>query len=89
MILIYRLHHSVESGHLRKNWLRRPNGAKVVLINPVGFEVPMGYAHKVIYTENNLDALKQLAKEILNIKEGNDYPGMEEFRIQPGIRRCQ
>lgn len=55
------------------------NGAKVVLINPVGFEVPMGYAHKVIYTENNLDALKQLAKEILNIKEGNDYPGMEEF----------
>lgn len=41
-------------------------GAKVVLINPVGYEQEhMSFVTKAIYTEDNLDFLKQLAKALL------------------------
>lgn len=55
------------------------NGAKVILINPVGFENPMGFAYKVIYTENELTPLKEIAKAILNLGETSHLEGFEEF----------
>jgi len=55
------------------------NGAKVILINPVGFEIPMGYAHKVIFTANSLDALKQIAKVLVDKVDSSAIEGFAAF----------
>lgn len=41
-------------------------GAKVILINPIGYEQEhMSFVSKTVYTENNLDFLKQMAKVLV------------------------
>ena len=53
-------------------------GAKVVLINPEGYEQAMPYA-ETIYTANQLKLLKGIAKNIVDAGKGKDLPGYEEF----------
>lgn len=56
------------------------NGAKVVLINPKGFEQEhMTFAYKKIYTENSLDFLKQVAKALVEAGCGRDKEGFDAF----------
>lgn len=56
------------------------NGAKVVLINPKGFEQEhMAFAYKKIYTENSLDFLKQVAKALVEAGCGRDKEGFDAF----------
>ncbi len=44
------------------------NGAKVIVVNPKGFEGHFDYATKVVYTENNLEFLKAVAKKLCEMK---------------------
>jgi formate dehydrogenase major subunit len=55
------------------------NGAKVVLINPVGYEISMGFAYKVVYTNNKLSALQEIAKAIIDKGETSHIEGFEAF----------
>lgn len=55
------------------------NGAKVVLINPVGFELHMGFATKVVFTKNNLDALKEIGKALIDLGKTSGIDGFDEF----------
>lgn len=57
------------------------NGAKVVLINPVGYEIPMGFAYKAIYTKNKLSVLQEIAKAILDKGETSHIEGFAEFAL--------
>ena len=57
------------------------NGAKVVLINPVGYEQErFEFAEKVLYVENDLTFLKELAKALLDAGKTSDEDGFEEFK---------
>lgn len=53
-------------------------GKEVYLINPVGFEQHMDYA-KTIYTDNDLNALKQIAKVIIDSGNAVQASGYEAF----------
>lgn len=56
------------------------NGAKVVLINPEGYEQHgFDFAEKVIYTENNTDILKGIAKALLNMGKTSKFEGFDSF----------
>ncbi|MCD8365859.1 MAG: FAD-dependent oxidoreductase [Clostridiales bacterium] len=45
-------------------------GAKVILVNPVGYEQEhMGFAVKAVYTDNTMDFLQQIAKVIAQQKD--------------------
>ncbi len=54
-------------------------GAKVILINPEGYEQSAGAFSEKIYTENNLDFLKSVAKAIIDSGKGESLRGYEEF----------
>lgn len=57
-------------------------GAKVILINPAGFEQEhMAFVSKTVYTENNLDFLKQIAKAMLEADHSHaeSAEGYEDF----------
>ncbi len=55
-------------------------GVKVVLINPVGYEQEhMSFVYKSVYTENNLDFLKEVAKALVQAGCGADIEGFEGF----------
>lgn len=67
-------------------------GAKVILINPEGFRNHMDFAHKVLYTENDLSALKELAKALLDLGKSSEIEGFDAFaaslksvRVRPEI----
>ena len=54
-------------------------GAKVVLINPAGLEQDhMSFVTKAVYTENNLDFLKQIAKALIT-EESGKLEGYRKF----------
>ncbi|MEG0918584.1 MAG: FAD-dependent oxidoreductase [Anaerovoracaceae bacterium] len=55
-------------------------GAKVVLINPEGFEQHFEFAYKVIYTANDLTPLKGIAKTLLDLGKTSEISGFEEFK---------
>lgn len=56
------------------------NGARVVLINPKGFEQDnFEFAEKHIYTENNLDMLKGMAKALLDMGKTSNIEGFGAF----------
>lgn len=56
------------------------NGAKVVLINPVGYEQKhFEFATKVIYTENSTDMLKQIAKALVDMGKVSTIEGFDTF----------
>lgn len=54
-------------------------GAKVVLINPEGYEQNSGIFSKEIYTANDLSFLKAVAKVITDSGKGSGLKGYEEF----------
>ena len=54
-------------------------GAKVILINPEGYEQSAVAFSEKIYTENNLDFLKSVAKAIIDSGKGESLRGYEEF----------
>ncbi len=53
-------------------------GKEVYLINPAGYEQHMDFA-KAIYTDNDLDALKQIAKAVTASGSAVEAKGYEEF----------
>ncbi|MEG2200125.1 MAG: molybdopterin-dependent oxidoreductase, partial [Anaerovorax sp.] len=55
------------------------NGAKVIVVNPSEFQGHFDYAEKVVYTENNVDFLKQIAKKLCEMKPGKseDFAAFE------------
>lgn len=55
------------------------NGAKVILLNPKGYEQPIDFAYKIVYTENSLDTLKQLAKGLLSMGKNSNALGFDTF----------
>jgi formate dehydrogenase major subunit len=55
------------------------NGAKVILVNPVGFEQHFDFATKVVYTENSASVLKELAKALLDMGKASKVEGFDEF----------
>lgn len=56
------------------------NGARVVLINPKGFEQDnFEFAEKHIYTENNLDMLKGMAKALFDMGKTSNIEGFGAF----------
>ncbi len=54
-------------------------GAKVVLINPKGQEQKFPFAHRVIYTKNELEPLKELAKGLLDLGKKGEEKGFDQF----------
>ncbi len=56
------------------------NGAKVIVVNPKGFEQHMTFAEKAVYTENNIGILKEIAKALLDTGKKSDAEGFEEFK---------
>lgn len=55
------------------------NGVKVILLNPVSYEQPFEYAYKIVYTDNSLDALKQIAKGLLDMGKNSKALGYDTF----------
>ncbi|MBN7772744.1 FAD-dependent oxidoreductase [Clostridium aminobutyricum] len=55
------------------------NGAKVILVNPVGFEQHFEFATKVVYTENSTSVLKEIAKALLDMGKTSKIEGFDEF----------
>ncbi|QAT43031.1 FAD-dependent oxidoreductase [Aminipila luticellarii] len=56
------------------------NGAKVVLINPAEYEQHgFDFAEKVLYTENNTDILKEIAKALLDMGKNSKLDGFDAF----------
>lgn len=54
-------------------------GAKVVLINPVGYEQHFEFAAKVIYVKNDVSFLKEVAKALLDMGKTSKADGFDEF----------
>jgi formate dehydrogenase major subunit len=54
-------------------------GAKVVLINPVGFEQHLEFAAKVVYVKNDVTFLKEVAKALLDMGKTSKAEGFDEF----------
>lgn len=54
-------------------------GAKVVLINPVGYEQHFEFAAKVLYVENDLTFLKEIAKALLDMGKTSNAEGVDAF----------
>ena len=55
------------------------NGVKVILLNPALYEQPFDFAYKIVYTDNSLDALKQVAKRLLDIGKNSKALGFDTF----------
>lgn len=56
------------------------NGAKIVLINPAGYEQKhFEFAVKTVYTENKTDFLAGIAKALVDMGKGTKAAGYEEF----------
>ena len=54
-------------------------GAKVVLINPVGYEQHFEFASKVLYVKNDVSFLKKVAKALLDMGKTSKAEGFDEF----------
>ena len=54
-------------------------GAKVVLINPTGFEQHFEFATKVLYVKNDVSFLKEVAKALLDMGKTSKAEGFDEF----------
>ncbi|WP_455538709.1 FAD-dependent oxidoreductase [Terrisporobacter sp.] len=58
------------------------NGAKVYLINPKGLEVSnFDFATKVIYTDNDVSVLKEIAKSLVDMGKVSSVDNFNEFRL--------
>ena len=57
------------------------NGAKVILINPKEYEQDrFDFAHKVIYTENDMSFLNGMAKAMIDRGATSDKAGFDQFK---------
>ncbi len=57
------------------------NGAKVILVNPEGYEQDhMSFVYKTISTGNDLGFLKGVAKALLDMGKGAGMAGYDEFK---------
>lgn len=56
------------------------NGAKVVLINPKGYEQHFEFAYKAVYTENDASVLKEIAKALIDSGKRSDAKGFAAFK---------
>lgn len=67
------------------------NGAKVVLINPEGYEQDhFQFAYKTVYTENTLGFLKSVAKALIEAGKGASLEGFEAFKASvEGAADCE
>jgi formate dehydrogenase major subunit len=54
-------------------------GAKVVLINPLGYEQHFEIASKVLYVKNDVAFLKEVAKALLDMGKTAKAEGFDEF----------
>ncbi len=54
-------------------------GAKVVLVNPAGYEQHFEFASKVIYVKNDVTFLKEIAKALLDMGKTSKAEGFDEF----------
>ncbi len=54
-------------------------GAKVMLVNPEGYEQSMNYLTKEVYTANDLSFIKEVAKAIVESGKGTGVAGYDEF----------
>jgi formate dehydrogenase major subunit len=54
-------------------------GAKVVLINPVGYEQHFEFASKVVYVKNDVTFLKEVAKALLDMGKASKAEGFDAF----------
>lgn len=54
-------------------------GAKVILINPTGFEQHFEFATKVVYVNNDLNFLKEIAKSLLDMGKTTNAEGFNDF----------
>ncbi len=54
-------------------------GAKVVLINPLGYEQHFEFASKVLYVKNDVAFLKEVAKALLDMGKTAKAEGFDEF----------
>lgn len=56
------------------------NGAKVILVNPEGFEQHFDFATKVVYTKNDVTFLQQIAKALceMNPTDAEDFKAFAE-----------
>ncbi|MEG1410602.1 MAG: FAD-dependent oxidoreductase [Terrisporobacter sp.] len=56
-------------------------GAKVYVVNPTEYQVNnMDFATKVVYTENNTKAVKEIAKSLLDMGKTSSVDNFEEFK---------
>lgn len=67
------------------------NGAKVVLINPKEYaQDRFDFAHKVVYTENDLSFLKKIAKALIDSGATSNEDGFEVFKASlENIEVCE
>lgn len=56
------------------------NGAKVILVNPEGYEQHFEFAERVIYTKNELTFFRGVAKALLEAGKTSDVAGFEAFK---------
>ena len=55
------------------------NGAKVVLINPKGQKLDLPFLFKEVYVDNDLDFLRQVGKELLDMGKTAQGEGFDAF----------
>lgn len=55
-------------------------GAKVIILNPEEFAADFPFAAELVYTNNDLDALKELAKALLDQGASGKGEGLEDFK---------
>lgn len=66
------------------------NGAKIVLINPKGYEQHFDFAEKIFYTENELGFLKGIAKALLERGMTSDIKGFDAFaKSLEDVKPCE
>ncbi|MDD2189346.1 MAG: FAD-dependent oxidoreductase [Eubacteriales bacterium] len=54
-------------------------GAKIVLINPIGFKQHFEFAYKTLYVNNDVTFLKEIAKALLDMGKTSTAHGFEKF----------
>lgn len=58
------------------------NGSKIYVINPLGYEVNnFDFATKVVYVENNIDTLKEIAKSLIDMGKMSSLDTFEAFKF--------
>lgn len=65
------------------------NGAKVILINPGEYPQHFDFAQKVIYTSNELQFLKSMAKALIESGKTSNIDGFDAFVESLNVETCE